>query len=126
VKLSAENKQMMDEHEAQWQQVLAAAQAFISAHGKSASKVARSYSDLSDAEEEGARAVGELAAYEEEYEAAKKAKDKDQMKQLDDKMKPLIKSWESAKKKHQAAGDEMRKLGAEVESAVEALRAACG
>jgi hypothetical protein len=126
VKLSAENKQMMDEAEVHWQQVLSAAQAFISAHGKGAAKVAKSYSQLMDVEEEGGRAVAELSVYEEEYEAAKKAKDKDQMKQLDDKMKPLIKSWEGAVKKHQSAGDDMRKQGAEIGSSIDALRAACG
>jgi hypothetical protein len=126
LKISADNKQMMDEFNAKWQQVLAAAQAFISAHGKVSPKVAKSYSQLTDAEEQGCRAVAELSVYEEEYEAAKKARDKDQMKALDEKMKPLIKSWEDAKKKHQASGDEMRKQGTEIESSIEALTAACG
>ena len=100
LKLSAENKQMMDESEAKWQQVLNAAQAFIGAHGKGAAKVAKSYSALTDAEEQAGRAVAELSVYEEEYDSAKKSKDKDKMKELDEKMKPLIKSWEDAKKKH--------------------------
>jgi hypothetical protein len=126
VALSAENKKMMDESKAKWQTVLSAAQAFIGVHGKGAAKVAKSYAELMDAEEAGARAVAELSVYEEEYDAAKKAKDKDQMKELDDKMKPLIKSWEDAKKKHRAAGDEMRKQGAEIDSSIGALTAACG
>jgi hypothetical protein len=126
LKLSAENKQMMDEFEAKWQQVLSAAQAFIGAHGKGAAKVAKSYSALTDAEEQGGRAVAELSVYEEDYESAKKSKEKDKMKELDEKMKPLIKSFEDAKKKHLAAGDEMRKQGAEIESSIAALSAACG
>lgn len=124
LKLSAENKQMNDEYEARWQQVVSAAQAFMTTHARLSIKVKKSYADLMDAEEKGGVAVAELSVYEDDYEAAKKAKDKDQMDQLDKKMKPLIKSWDDAVKRHQSAGEEMKKSGLEIESAREALGAA--
>lgn len=46
------------------------------------------------------------------------------MDQLDKKMKPLIKSWDDAVKRHQTAADEMKKSGQEIEIAREALASA--
>jgi hypothetical protein len=126
LQLSADNKKMNDEYEARWQKTFSAAQAFMTTHARLSVKVKKSYSDLMDAEEKGGVAVAELSVYEEEYDVAKKAKDKDQMDQLDKKMKPLIKSWDDAVKKHASAAEEMKKTGEEIESAREALAAAAG
>jgi hypothetical protein len=79
---------------------------------------------MMDAEEECARAAGELSVYEEEYEAAKKAKDKDQMKQLENKMKPLIQTFETNKKEHNTVLAEFQKNRQELDGLLAALNGA--
>jgi hypothetical protein len=68
--------------------------------------------------------VKELSVCENEYEAAKKAKDENKMKALDDKMKPLINTFEAAKKRHISALDELKKSREELFASIDALGAA--
>ncbi len=118
------NKQRVEELEARCGEMVTAAQAFIGTHAKGAGKLSKGWAEVMDAAEESARAVAELSVCEDEYEAAKKAKDKNQMKEADDKMKPLIKTFESAKKTHIGALDELTKTTQDLNGALEALAAA--
>jgi hypothetical protein len=115
------NKQVIEEFEARCAKVVNAAQAFIGAHAKGAGKLSKGLAEAIDAAEDSGKAVADLSGYEKEYEAAKKAKDKNKMKELDDKMKPLIKTFEAAKKKHIGILDELRKTRDEIKVTIEAL-----
>jgi hypothetical protein len=123
---SAENKKAIDDMLAYWEKVVDAAQAFVSAHSKGASKLTKASSNMLDAEEHCALASAQLVEYEEKLEAAKKAKDKDEIKNLEDEMKPHIKNFENGRKEHKTAVDEGMKVGTDVNALRDALRAALG
>ena len=124
VERSAENKKAIDDMLKYWEKVVDAAQAFVSAHSKGASKLTKASSDILDAEEDCAKYAAELMDYEEKIEAAKKAKNKDEMKQIEDKMKPLIKNFENGRKEMKTAVDEGMKVGTDVNGLRDALKAA--
>jgi chromosome segregation ATPase len=126
VERSAENKKAIDDMLSHWEKVVDAAQAFVSAHSKGASKLTKASSDLLDAEEDCGLAAAELVEYEEKLETAKKAKDKDEMKDLEDKMKPLVKNFENGRKEHATAVEEGMKVGKDVNALKDALKAALG
>jgi chromosome segregation ATPase len=121
---SAENKKAIDDTLKYWEKVVDAAQAFVSAHSKGASKLTKVNSDLLDAEEDCAEQSAQLVELEEKLEAAKKAKNKDETKELEDKMKPHIKNFENGRKEHKTAADEGMKIGKEVNDLRDALKAA--
>src|SRR5687767_5798535 len=121
---SAENKKAIDDMLAYWEKAVDAAQAFVSAHAKGATKLAKASSELLDAEEDCAKYAVELMDYEEKLEAAKKSKDKDEMKSLEDKMKPLIKNFENGRKEHKTAADEGMKIATDVNAVRDALKTA--
>jgi CHAD domain-containing protein len=118
------NKKKIEAFETRCGTLLTAAQTFIGAHAKGASKLSKSLAELQDAAEESGQVVKELSVCENEYEAAKKAKDENKMKELDDKMKPLINTFEAAKKRHISALDELKKSREELFESVDALGAA--
>jgi CHAD domain-containing protein len=118
------NKKKIDAFDTRCGTLLTAAQAFIVDHAKGASKLSKSLAELQDAAEESGQVVKELSVCEDEYEAAKKAKDENKMKELDDKMKPLINTFEVAKKRHISALDELKKSRDELFASIAALGAA--
>ena len=124
VERSAENKKAIDDTLKYWEKVVDAAQAFVSAHSKGASKLTKASADILDAEEACAKYAAELMDLEEKLEAAKKAKNKDEMKSIEDKMKPLIKNFENGRKEMKAAVDEGMKVGTDVNGLRDALKAA--
>jgi hypothetical protein len=126
VKISQDAKKLGDDSMQKYQQAFDAAQGFMSGHAKSAPKLTKALSEMMDAEEECARAAGELSVYEEEYEAAKKAKDKDQMKQLENKMKPLIQTFETNKKEHNTVLAEFQKNRQELDGLLATVHSATG
>jgi DNA repair exonuclease SbcCD ATPase subunit len=123
---SAENKKAIDDMLAYWEKVVDAAQAFVSAHSKGASKLTKANSQLLDAEEDCAKYAVDLMDLEEKYEAAKKDKKKDEMEEIEGKMKPLIKNFENGRKEHKTAVDDGMKVGKEVNDLRDALKAALG
>lgn len=123
---SAENKTAIDDTLKYWEKVVDAAQAFVSAHSKGASKLTKVNSDLLDAEEDCAVHSAKLVELEEKLEQAKKDKKKDEMKEIEDEMKPLIKNFENGRKQHKTAVDEGMKIGKEVNDLRDALKTALG
>ena len=115
------SKRITEECEARCGKVVSAALAFIGAHAKGAGKLSKGLAELLDAAEESGQVVKELSVCEGEYEVAKKAKDENKMKELDDKMKPLINTFEAAKKRHISALDELKKSRDELNGSIDAL-----
>jgi hypothetical protein len=122
---SEECKKTIDEETARSQQVLEAANSFASGHGKAATKLARMALAVRDETESCASVVAELAVHEEEYERAKKAKNKERMKELEAKMKALEKTFEkrnglvhTAVQDANRALDEIQNLAATLKAAI--------
>jgi hypothetical protein len=126
LKYSADSKKSADDKMGRCQTAVDAAHAFISAHGKSAPKVAKAMSELIDASEDCGRAVAELSVYEDEYEQAKKDKVKAQIKKLEAKMKPLEEAFENGRKEVHKAADDVNKAYDEIMKLVDPLKAALG
>jgi hypothetical protein len=124
VEASKVNVQLNEKFDARCGKLITAAQAFIGAHAKGAGKLAKCMSEMMDSAEEAGKAVAELSVYEDDYEAAKKDKDKDKMKELDEKIKALAKSFEASQKKHNSAKDELIKTRDEIKGTIDALGAA--
>jgi hypothetical protein len=118
------SKRITEECEARCGKVVSAALAFIGAHAKGAGKLSKGLAELLDAAEESGQVVKELSVCEDEYEAAKNDKDKNKMKELDGKMKPLIKKFETAKKRHIGTIEDLEKTTNEIKASIEALGAA--
>jgi hypothetical protein len=115
------NKKKIEAFDTRCGTLLTAAQTFIGAHAKGAGKMSKSLAEVQDAAEESGQVVKELSVCEGEYEVAKKAKDENKMKELDDKMKPLINTFEAAKKRHISALDELKKSRDELNGSIDAL-----
>jgi hypothetical protein len=118
------SKRFTEECEARCGKVVSAALAFMGAHAKGTGKLSKGLAEMLDAAEESGQVVKELSVCEDEYEAAKKAKDKNKMKELDGKMKPLISTFEAAKKRHISALDELKQSRDELFASIDALGAA--
>jgi hypothetical protein len=123
---SEESKKTLGEETARYQQVLDAANSFASGHSKAATKVARLALAVRDATESCASVVAELAVHEEEYERAKKAKNKERMKELEAKMKALEKTFENRKGAVYTAVDDSNRALEEIEKLATPLKAALG
>src|SRR5690348_9851530 len=79
---SAENKKAIDDKMQALEKAVEAAQAFVSAHAKSAPKMSKASAQILDAEADCAEIAGELMQLEEKFEKAKKNDDKDEMKKI--------------------------------------------
>ena len=124
VERSAENKKLIDDRMKLYEKAIEAAQAFIGAHAKSAPKISKALAEIMDAEEDCGRAAAELSVYEEDLEKAKKANDKAEVKKIEAKMKPLIKTFEDGRKEMKTAADDATKAAAEIAKPAVALQTA--
>jgi hypothetical protein len=123
---SEECKKTIDDEMARSQQVLDAANSYAGGHGKAATKVARLALSVRDETESCASVVAELAKHEEEYERAKKAKDKERMKELEAKMKALEKTYEKRRGAVLTAVDDANRALEEIQKLAATLKTALG
>ena len=126
LKISESDAKAFEERTSYYEAVIAAAQGFISGYAKTAPKLGKSISALMDTAEECGRAAAELSVYEDDYEEAKRAKDKGRMKESEQKMSPLVKAFESGKKQNRTAAQEGNKEGHELDKLLGALSGAIG
>jgi hypothetical protein len=124
LKLSQKDKENYEHWTTHYEGIVDSAQAYISGYTKAAPKFAKTLATLMETSEICARAAAELSVYEEEYEAAKKNKDKGEMKKIEGKMKPLIESFENGRKDANAAVAESKKEQERVEKLLDGVRAA--
>ena len=118
---SQKDAKSFNEETAKFEKMVAAAGALSSAYSKFAPKIGKSIAALMETAEECGRAAAELSVYEDDYDKAKKKKDKDGMKKAEAKMKPLIKSFENGKKGNRKAAQDGNKDYHDFLKSVEAL-----
>ena len=121
LKISEQDAKSFKEWTTHYQQVVDAAQAFISGYTKSGPKLGENMAALMDTAEECGRAAAELSVYEDDYEAAKKKKDKVEMNKVEAKMKPLIKAFDQGKQANRDAAKEGNKEARGINSLLETL-----
>ena len=121
LKISEQDANSFKEWTTHYQQVVDAAQAFISGYAKSAPKLGKNLAALMDTAEECGRAAAELSVYEDDYEEAKKKSDKSEMKKIEANMKPLIKAFDQGKQANRDAAKEGNKEGQAINSLLETL-----
>jgi Zn-dependent M32 family carboxypeptidase len=121
LKVSEQDAKAFEEWKAHYEQVLDAAQAFVGGYAKFAPKFAKTVATLMETAEQCGRAAAELSIYEDDYEEAKKNKDKDEMKKIEAKMKPLIETFDRGKEANRNAANEGNKEGDGMNSLLEAL-----
>jgi len=124
LKQSEEDAKAFEEWTAHYEQVVAAAQAYIGGYAKIAPKLGKTIAALMDTAETCGRAAAELSVYEDDYEEAKKNKDKDAMKTIEAKMKPLIEAFDQGKEANRNAAKEGIVQGQEVNGLLETLSGA--
>jgi hypothetical protein len=122
---SQKNRKIIEEKQAEYQEVADAAQAFVGGLTKAGPQLEKTISSLLDLAEEAARNAAELMVMEDELEAANNAGDKAEVKKIEAKMKPFIAQFEAVKKEGLKVSedgnqilDELKKLQETVKSAV--------
>ncbi len=125
LKMSESDVKAFEEWTTHYQGIVDAAQAFVSGYAKAAPKLGKVNSTLMESAEDCGKAAAELSVYEDEYEEAKKNKNKDEMKQIEAKMKPLIEAFEQSKDRNRTAakdgnkeGDALNELAAAISGAI--------
>lgn len=121
LKVSEKDAKAFEEWKAHYEQVVDAAQAFISGYARFAPKFGKSAAALMETAEDCGRAAAELSVYEDDYEEAKKNKDKDGMKKIEAKMKPLIDAFDRSKEANRNAAKEANKEGEGMNSLLKTL-----
>ena len=124
--LSQEDAKALEEVKKEFEGVIDAAQTFINTYTKVAPKMGGSISALMDSAEDCSRAAAELMVYEDDYEKAKKAKDKAEMKTLDGKMKPLAQAFDKGKKENRKASEDVNKNTRQLFKLLDGLSSALG
>jgi outer membrane murein-binding lipoprotein Lpp len=123
---SAENKKEIDEKMKAAEKAMESAADFVKVYGKAAPKLSKASSEILEAEADCAEHAGELMVLEEQFEKAKKDKDKDGMKTIAAKMKPLITKFEKGRKEMKSAADDAVKAYQEIGKAAVDLRGVVG
>jgi hypothetical protein len=122
--LVSENKRRLEDRKRSYEQAIAAAQAFIEAHAKSAPKVSTALAESIKLEEDCRQTAAKLSDLEEDLEKAKHSDDEAEMKKIEGKMKPLIKTFENGRKEANKAVDEAETVDAIISKQWAALQAA--
>lgn len=98
LKASVTHKKTHDAHQARFEKMVDAANAFTSAYSKAASKMTSGMSSMTDSIEECGKLAAELSVYEDELAKAQKSKDKKAIAAAQKKMKPLIAKYQAGAK----------------------------